>query len=193
MKWFFSVLLMLVFVVPASADLYVYNYKEVDTGFSSYSDWEPNSCEQIKEYYTAFLIVDLQDNTIANVWAIWTSRYKGAKYASTGLVAEGMDAIAAQISTKKVVQIFSYDDGTSRIFLTGQIKPKKIGYGIYNVASSMTGYWVWNNDDNLGVAKITMSLNVKLSAIVKLNSYTTAQEGAESLLDYLEFEQGYNP
>ncbi len=190
------VLLMLGFVVPASADIFIYNYKEVDVGFDSWNEWEPNYCEQYKETWSAFFAVEPNNNdSTTDIWCVWTWTYKGGKGAEVDKIAEGMNTTVAQQSTKKIFQIVTSNDGADDIILYGQVKPRKIGLQSYNIASTMTGNWVWNdvNDHDMGTGRIKMSLNTRYTIMAKDNNWTTAEQAANGLLAYLEDVKGYNP
>jgi hypothetical protein len=194
MKRLLLILVVLGVSIPASADVFIYNSKQANVSI----DYDGIIWKQSKETETVYVIVEPTSSTTAGIWAIgiWKEKDKSGqttKYAAAEEVGE-VDFIQAQVG-KKLIWIISAQDSNSQTLLTGQAKPTKIDDVTFTIASSLTGYGIWDesefvNERDLGTGKITLKLNKNFTAEAHMRGLIHGGEAMVALMDYLKSEDG---
>jgi hypothetical protein len=217
MKKLLFVLILLAMSVPAGATVYVYNIKAVDTGMSTNDDgstWDSYK----KPFGGYFIFGPGSSDSKVDIWAIWTWKESGGKYAFAENWGEA-NRVEAQIpvGTKtKWSWIVNYVDPNSRTMVMGEMKVKKVGLaksstclschssqelaGLGDIAPNIPAKLVGSSvvDDNEGptwwdmwTETLTLTFNTKATLKGHTDNHFTSVAVKDAILDDLH-NAGYN-
>lgn len=180
-----------VFSMQAGAAVYVYNFKDVDTGV--YYDIRTGWGRYQNPYYGGYFIIGPgSDSTRIHIWTIWTWKYGTDKYCDAVDWGE-VNLVAGDIpSGRKTKRTWVISDAgnESRTMLAGAAKVQKIGSAksksclnchtvdelavlgdiAPNIPSAMKGYQMWDftifdgdvfTSRNIYTSQMKLTLNSK--------------------------------
>jgi hypothetical protein len=214
MKQLLLILLVLAFSVPAGATVLVYNMKETCTGMDYFMDYGEYKWHQYKESWTGYLLIEQTDANTAKIQAIWTWKEGKQKYAEVENWGE-VTFVAADLGKGKELRIISASNDEERSLLTGASTMKKIsaykaascdlchsgdpippGDIAQKLPSSLAGYLVNDSADvayrDIYISKMSLKLNAKYTLEGHLHNAMNIDDAVDSLLEFLQNEQGYN-
>jgi hypothetical protein len=161
MKKMLFVLLVLIFAVPAGAEVLIYNLKERSVESEYYS----TGWERLTRNCKGYVIVEI-DGDIADAMFIetWTGKIDD----ETARLMDDSKEYEFEVRTiqadGKKFMILSCGDEEYRILLTGEIKPANIGTGEpEDIARKLCGGLIAYDGFYACSAKISLSLNTKLT------------------------------
>ncbi len=190
MKRLLLVLLVLVFTVPAGAEVLIYKMTTKQVSFME----DPSGWELEKENVKGYLVLEggPGDDTV-DLWSIglWKDKdpngkmqkYAGAEHAGK------YEIIEAEIGNK-TLWIITGGDEDQKVLLTGQMTEAKLGDEVQHFAKKLTGIVISDTEDNpgerdIGNTKVTLALQTKESIEALAEDYD-GDEAVDFLLNELE-------
>jgi hypothetical protein len=185
MKRLLLVLLVLGLSVPAIADVFIYNLKQSGVEFQ---DEEGNWTQSKVSDTTYFVIeVDMDGPSLVSLWSVDTWKASGKNYYDVNEQdVSNFELLPAQNGKKWIIL---YASDTEHGLLTGQVQSTKIGNQKLNIATKLTGYFIWHDVTGGDIGAGTMSLQLNVTMTKNWHALSSA-EAKDALVVYL-VSKGY--